>query len=61
MTTTDYTIFVDLNGYGDPRPVDARTLTSECLISLCYEADVDALTIIDRVLTERDELAEVAP
>ena len=45
-----YTILVDLDGYGDPQPVDARTLDRDTLVSLRYEADMEALVIIDEVL-----------
>jgi hypothetical protein len=38
------------DGYGDPQPVDARTLDRATLVSLRYEADTEALVIIDEVL-----------
>ncbi len=47
---SNYTILVDLDGYGDPQPVDARTLDRATLVSLRYEADTEALVIIDEVL-----------
>ena len=47
---SNYTILVDLDGYGYYWPVDARTLDRATLVSLRYEADTDALVIIDEVL-----------
>ncbi len=47
---SNYTILVDLDGYGDPQPVDARTLDRATLVSLRYEADTDALAAIDAAL-----------
>lgn len=50
------TILVDLDGYGNPRPVDAYSLDSETLRNLRYEADRDAVLIINAVLEERNRV-----
>lgn len=46
----DFIILVDLDGYGNPEPVDARTLNHDTLYEMRYEADTEALAIINKVL-----------